>query len=373
MKILIAPDKFKGTLSGAEAARAIARGLEGHELTLLPVADGGEGTAAALGTALGGRWIEVEVTGPLGAPVSAGFSLVADESGGGGLAVMEMSSASGLALLDGVELDPWAATTRGTGELILAARDAEVDRILIGIGGSATNDGGAGMAAALGFRFLDAGGEEIDEIPERCGEAVDIVPDLALDLPAITVACDVVNPLLGKNGAIRTYGRQKGVSEAEIARHEERLTRFAAAVVEEVGADYREVPGAGAAGGLGFGLMSFCEAQLQPGFELVAEALGLAAAIAAADLVITGEGALDAQSLLGKAPAGVAAMARAAGVPVVAFCGVLEDAEALRGRFDAILPLVDGEVGLAEAMAQPARVLQNKVARSLPMLEECTR
>jgi len=373
MKILIAPDKFKGTLSGAEAASAIARGLGGHELTLLPVADGGEGTAEVLGAALGGRWIDVEVTGPLGAPVRAGFSLVADASGGGGLAVMEMSSASGLALLDGVALDPWAASTRGTGELILAARDAQVDRILIGIGGSATNDGGAGMAAALGFRFLDATGEDIDEVPERCGEVADIVPDLALDLPEITVACDVVNPLLGQNGATRVYGPQKGVGERDMARHEERMSCFAAVVAAEVGEDYREAPGAGAAGGLGFGLMSFCDAELRPGFDLVAEALGLAAAIAAADLVITGEGALDAQSLQGKAPAGVAAMARAAGVPVVAFCGSCEDSPALRGRFDRVLPLVDGEVGLAAAMARPAEVLQNKVAQSLPMLEKLVR
>jgi glycerate kinase len=369
MRILIAPDKFKGTLSGPEAAAAIAAALEGHELTILPVADGGEGTARAIGDSLGGRWIEVEVSGPLGAPVVAGFSLVVDESGGG-LAVMEMSQASGLALLDDGELDPWAASTRGTGELLLAARECGVDRILIGIGGSATNDGGAGMAAALGFRFLDADGEEIDEIPERCGEAVDVVPDLALDLPEITVACDVTNPLLGQNGATRIYGPQKGVTQADFERHEERLSKFADAVVTGFGRDVREEPGAGAAGGLGFGLMSFCDAELHSGFEVVADALGLAEAVAAADLVITGEGALDAQSLMGKAPAGVAALAREAGVPVVAFCGICEDEEALWEYFDGVFPMVDGEVDSSFSMAHPAQVLQNKVAQCRPMLEK---
>lgn len=369
MRILIAPDKFKGTLSGAQAATAIAAALDGHEVTILPVADGGEGTARAIGDSLGGRWVEVEVSGPLGAPVRAGFSLVVDETGGG-LAVMEMSQASGLALLDAGELDPWAASTRGTGELLLAARECGVDRILIGIGGSATNDGGAGMAAALGFLFLDADGEQIDEIPERSGEAVDIMPDLALDLPEIIVACDVTNPLLGQDGATRIYGPQKGVAEEDFERYEERMSKFADAVATGLGRDPREEPGAGAAGGLGFGLMSFCEAELHPGFEVVAEAIGLAAAVAAADLVITGEGALDAQSLMGKAPAGVAALAREAGVPVVAFCGICEDEEALREHFDGVFPLVDGEVDSAQAMAHPAQVLQNKVAQCRQMLEK---
>ncbi len=367
---MIAPDKFKGTLTGAEAAAAMAAPLGGHDLQLLPVADGGEGTAAAVGAALGGRWVEVDVTGPLGDPVRAGFALVADEAGGGGLAVMEMSSASGLALLDAAALDPWRASTRGTGELLLAARAAGVDRILIGIGGSATNDAGAGMAAALGFRFLDAGGGEIDDVPGGIGDVADIVPDLALDLPEITVACDVANPLLGDDGATAVFGAQKGVGEADRGRHEQRLSRFAEAVVAEFGVDHRDAAGAGAAGGLGFGLMSFCAAELRPGFELVAEAVGLAEAVAAADLVITGEGRLDAQSLMGKAPAGVAKMARAAGVPVVAFCGSCGDGEALAGHFDAIYPLVDGEVGLAEALARPVEMLENKVARCLPMLEE---
>ncbi len=370
MRIVIAPDKFKGTLSAIEAGEAMAAALEGHEVRVLPVADGGEGTVQVMAESMGARPVVIEVSDPLGRPIQAGFSLAGDESGGGGVALMEMSSASGLGLLSGGERDPWKASSRGSGELLIAAREAGVDSIIIGIGGSATNDGGSGLSQAIGARYLDAGGEEIEEIPDRLPEAAQIFQDLSLDLPSITVACDVNNPLLGPNGATSIYGSQKGVAEEEMNRHELRMEHLANLVADELGVDYRDCPGAGAAGGLGFGLMSFCDAQLRPGFELVAESIGLREAIADADLVITGEGSIDTQSLMGKAPAGVAGMARAAGKRVVAFCGRLTDAGSVAASFDAVFPVADGDTTIEMAMRNPADMLKNKVARCRLMLEE---
>ena len=370
MRIVIAPDKFKGTLSAMEAGEAMAAALEGHDVRVLPVADGGEGTVQVMAESMGARPVAIEVSDPLGRPVQAGFALAGDASGGGGVALMEMSSASGLGLLSEGERDPWRASSRGSGELLVAARDAGVDSIIIGIGGSATNDGGSGLSQALGALYLDAGGGEVEEIPGRLTEATQIFQDLSLDLPSITVACDVNNPLLGSNGATRIYGRQKGVCESELNRHELRMEHWANLVADELGVDHRDVPGAGAAGGLGFGLMSFCGAQLRPGFELVAEIIGLQEAIEDADLVITGEGSIDAQSLMGKAPAGVAAMARTAGKRVVAFCGRLSDAASVAASFDAVFPVADEQTTVEMAMENPAGMLKNKVARCRLMLEE---
>lgn len=368
MRILIAPDKFKGTLEATAVAEIIAQGLEGHEVREMPIADGGEGTARALCTALGGHWFEVPVTGPLGDPVNAGIAVVQSEEGT--LAVIEMSSASGIALLAGQELDPWQASTKGTGELLQAAADTGADRIIIGIGGSATNDGGAGMAEALGFRFLDADGVEIEDIPAGLTEVESLFPDLAVLLPEVVVACDVTNPLLGENGATRIYGPQKGVKEEDFERFELRLQRFAEAVAAEKGIDARDVPGAGAAGGLGFGLLSFCEAQLRPGFDLVAEILGIEEAVQWADVVITGEGSLDAQSLMGKGPGGIAKMAQEAGKKVAAFCGCSDNAAGLDKLFENVFPLVDGEVTAEQAMADPAQHLKNKVAQARPIIDQ---
>ena len=370
MRIVIAPDKFKGTLSAKEAGEAMAAALEGHDVKVLPVADGGEGTVQVIAEAMGARPVAIEVSDPLGRPVQAEFALAVDAAGGGGSALMEMSSASGLGLLKEEERDPWSASSRGSGELLIAARDAGVDSIIIGIGGSATNDGGSGLSQALGACYLDAGGVEIDEVPARLLEAAQIFQDLSLDLPSITVACDVNNPLLGADGATRIYGAQKGVVQGEGDRHELRMEHFADLVADELGVDYRNVPGAGAAGGLGFGLMSFCGAQLRPGFELVAEIIGLKEVIEDADLVITGEGCIDAQSLMGKAPAGVASMARVAGKRVVAFCGRLNDAGSITESFDAVLPVADGQTTVEMAMKDPAGTLKNKVARCRLMLEE---
>ena len=370
MRILIAPDKFKGTLSAQEAGAAIAEGLRGHDLQVQPVADGGEGTVQVIAAALEAIPVRTEVSDPLGRPVQAEFALAGDVSGGGGIALLEMSSASGLGLLAEDERDPWHASTLGSGELLVAARDTGVDSVIIGIGGSATNDGGAGLSQALGVRYLDEAGLDIDDIPARLLDATQIFQDLSLDVPAITVACDVNNPLLGSNGATAIYGAQKGITENEMSRHELRMRHFANLVSDEFGIDCRDIPGAGAAGGLGFALMSFCDAQLRSGFDLVAEMTGLREAVEAADLVITGEGSIDAQSIMGKAPAGVAAMARKVGKPVVAFCGMLRDAETVSACFDAVLPIVDEETTVEMAMKNPAISLKNKVARSRMMLEK---
>ncbi len=370
MRILIAPDKFKGTMSGSEVGEVIGNVLGDHECRIFPVADGGDGTAEIIGNALGGAWVKSQVRGPLGDMVDAGFFLISDDCGGGGTAVIEMNLASGLAAVQGKRLDPWAASTYGTGELIIEARNFGVDRIVLGIGGSATNDGGAGMAQALGVRFFNDQGLEIDEIPERLMEIEQIFPEIRLDLPEIIVACDVRNPLLGKDGSTRVYGEQKGIIQTDMERHEARLLRFADLVESEMGNTFREEPGTGAAGGLGFGLMSFCEAELRSGFDLVAESIDLEGVMASYDLIITGEGCMDSQSLMGKAPYGVAKMARKLGKPVVAICGSVHGSKTLEKDFDIVLSLVDDKTDMQKSMSNPREVLKNKVDSCRQMIEQ---
>jgi|TARA_B110000116_G_C16777813_1_gene556685 glycerate kinase len=370
MRILIASDKFKGTMRGSEVGEVIGNVFGDHECRIFPVADGGEGTAEIIGNALGGEWVKSQVKGPLGDMVDAGFFLVCDDCGGGGTAVIEMNSASGLGLVQGKKLDPWVASTHGTGELIIEARNFGVDRIILGIGGSATNDGGAGMGQALGVRFFDDEGLEISEIPERLMEVDHIFPEIRLDLPEIIVACDVRNSLLGEDGATRVYGEQKGIIQKDMERQEARLLRFADLVESEMGNAFRDEPGAGAAGGLGFGLMSFCEAELRSGFDLVAESIDLEGVMASYDLIITGEGCMDSQSLMGKAPYGVAKMARKLGKPVVAICGCVYGAEALENDFDIVLSMVDEKTDMQHSMSNPREVLKNKVDSCRQMIEQ---
>ncbi len=369
MRILLSPAAYKATLSAPEAAAAMAAALPRDEVRILPVADGGEGTAEAIGRARGGHWVPVPVHGPLGAPVEAGYWVLPPDRGARITAVTEMRCAAGFDLVPEGERDPWAASTYGVGQLLLAARTAEVDRLLIGIGGSATNDGGSGMAKALGYRFLDTAGRDIEEIPARLGEVAELFPDLALDLPEVSVACDVDNPLLGPSGATRVFGPQKGVAPESIEAQEARLAHWADLVASETGEDCRDTPGSGAAGGLGFGLIALCGAELTPGFELVVGALGLVEAIAQADLVITGEGRLDASTGMGKAPAGVARLARAAGVPVVAFPGSSSGEPAIEGEFDAVFPLARTPEEVRSAMADPHATLELKVAEARGRME----
>jgi glycerate kinase len=376
MLVLIAPDKFKGSLSAAHAAAALAEGWrEGWpvdkplEIERLPVADGGEGTAEAIHDALGGRWIALPVRDPIGRMVEGRYALV-ERAAGERLAVLEMSSASGFSLVRGSDRNLLRGNTFGTGQLLAhALRTSRAERVVVGIGGSATNDGGIGLAAALGFRFLDAEHRELEPIPEHLPELASI--EFPLDpLPAVPInaACDVKNPLLGPRGATRVYGPQKGLrDEAQAAQLELGLTRLAEVAARIFGRDHRDTPGAGAAGGLGFGLLTFLGAELLPGFDLVASQLGLEAAVARADLVLTGEGSLDEQTLEGKAPVGVAAMARRLGRPVIAFGGRVEEAARidLCACFDELVALSDVEPVLTQEqrIARGAELLSRHAAR----------
>jgi glycerate kinase len=322
MRVVIAPDKFKGSLTAAEAAKIIEAGLRRArpdvETVLLPVADGGDGTLAAI-LAGGAERVEVQVSGPTGEPVNATFALTGDDG-----AMVEMAEASGLRQLPGGRAAPRDATTYGTGELILAALDRGMRRLLLGIGGSATTDGGTGMAAALGVRFLDALGKDLPPGGAALMRLarIDVSElDPRIAKTSVTVACDVDNPLTGPHGAAAVYGPQKGAAGDDVLLLDSALRRYARVLREDLGLDVAEVPGAGAAGGLGAGAIAFLGATLRPGIELVLETVGFDAAVAGADLVITGEGSLDAQSLRGKAPHGVAKAATAHGVPVIALAG----------------------------------------------------
>jgi glycerate kinase len=360
VKILIAPDKFKGSLSSREAAERIVAGLgAGFDCRILPLADGGEGTAEAIRSALGGERHVVAAEDPLGRTVTASYSLV--RRSGERTAIVDMSEASGLWRVDAAERDPWRASTYGSGQLLRAAMEQGVDRILFGLGGSATNDGGSGMARALGFEFIDARGACLAAIPEELGRAVAVRAPRA-DFPPVIAACDVQNPLLGPNGATRIFGPQKGVSAADWERHEERLRHLADLVERDLQFAGRDLPGAGAAGGLGFGAMAFCGARLQSGFALVAELTGLPTALAEADAVITGEGSLDRQTLNGKGPHGVAVMARSMGKPVIALAGRVEAGSGVGEAFD-----------LARGIAPPGTSLEESMAKAGEWLELAAR
>lgn len=360
MRVVIAPDSFKGSLEAERVAQALARGLahsarapwDQAEYRCVPLADGGEGTVRTLVSATGGRLVTKRVTGPLGEPVDATFGILGD----GRTAVIEMAEASGLTLVPPALRDPGRTTTYGTGELMRAALDLGCDRLIVAIGGSATNDGGAGMAAALGVRFLDEhgspippGGNGLLQLARIDTEGLD--PRLAQ--VRVTVACDVDNPLIGPNGASRVFAPQKGAGPEDVERLERALTHYADCIRRQLGIDVAHVPGAGAAGGLGAGLLAFCRAELRSGFELVSHTLGLEDIIRGAALVITGEGRIDGQTARGKVAAGVGRLAKRLGVPVIAVAGnVADDALSLiPGTLDAVFPIVAGPCSLQEAMA----------------------
>jgi glycerate kinase len=324
LTIAVAPDSFKGVMTATEAASRIERGLkramESVRVRKIPMADGGEGTVSAIVNATGGRLVRRVVRDPLGRNVRSTFGL----SGDGSRAIIEMSSASGLALLKSSERNPLKTSTCGTGDLMRAALDLKVKRLLIGIGGSATNDGGMGMARALGFKFLDRLGRELREGGGALIELDRIDPtgvDSRLARVGVEVACDVDNPLTGSRGAAHVYGPQKGASPATVQRLDEGLRRLAKIVRRDVGIDVSRVPGAGAAGGLGAGLMAFAGAMLRPGVDIVIDAVDLRRQLFGCSFVITGEGKMDGQTLHGKTPAGVAGVAKSMDIPVVAICG----------------------------------------------------
>jgi len=371
VRILIAPDKFKGALNAREVAENIAKGLRDAlpdaRIDIVPMADGGEGTAEAICEARGGSWLKCKAHDPLGREIEARYAWIKD----GKLAVMEMSEAAGMRRLSESERDPVRATTFGVGEMILDAAGRGANEIIIGLGGSATNDGGFGMARALGFRFdyehppspgFGAASEQ-EKDKERVTDLVNlsrIEKPHDLNLLKIIAAVDVQNPLLGENGATRVFGPQKSASEDELNLLEQALTRLADLVAKEFGSDYRDRPGAGAAGGLGFGLMSFCGATIRPGFDVVAEAVGLESKMKGVDIVITGEGSLDRQTLEGKTPAGVARLARKLGKKVFAIAGRYDGNQQVHELFDEVYQLARSDMSEKEQMKRAGELLREK-------------
>ncbi|HMJ04974.1 MAG TPA: glycerate kinase [Chthoniobacterales bacterium] len=361
MRILVAPDKFKGSLGAAAVAANIAAGLRetlpDADIALQPIADGGEGTVAVIAAAAGGSWHSCEVQDAAGDLVMARYATI-DE---GKNAVLETSEAAGLWRIPTEHRDPMRASSHGVGELILATMRAGAREMIVGLGGSATNDGGLGMARALGFRFL-AEAEELIGGPGDLLRLTRIAAPDSLRLPKITIAADVRNRLLGETGATRTFGRQKGAAPEQIETLEKALAKLADIVTRDLGCDFRDQAGAGAAGGLGFGLLSFCRAELRPGFEVVAEMIGLEEKIRGADIVITGEGRLDAQTLAGKAPAGVAKLARRWRKKVYAIVGQLEESTQILALFDGIAVLRTPQLSCADAMKNAPQLLRERAS-----------
>lgn len=363
MHVLVVPDKFKGSLGAAEVGAAIAAGLQAAlpaaQIEVVALADGGEGTAEAICRARGGEWITCAAHDALGREVQTRYAWLPASR----LAVIEMSAAAGLQQLSPNERDPLRATTFGVGEMLLAAISRGASEIIVGLGGSATNDGGFGLARALGFRFLNPAGDEISGAVPGLLDLARIESPNELQVPSITAACDVSNPFLGPRGATHTFGAQKGASPGQLEILERSLTRFAEIAAQTFQRDHRDTPGAGAAGGLGFGLLT-CGAQIRSGFDVVAEAIDLYGKIERADVVITGEGKLDRQTLAGKGPAGVARMARASKKPVFAIVGQTTDDLEVRELFDGIIALPDARPPYRDS----ARQLQT-CARELALTE----
>jgi glycerate kinase len=371
MRIVIAPDKFKGCLAAPQVCEAIARGVRrvrpDARLDLCPMADGGEGTVAALVAATGGRFETRRVTGPLPEmKVDATFGMLGD----GRTGVVEMAAASGLALLKPEDRNPLNTTTYGTGELLAAAAKLGVSHVVLGIGGSATTDAGIGCAQACGLPVILEGGEPVSATEPLCGRDL---PSVVLvkhgrgspvERVKITVACDVTNPLYGPDGAAPVFGPQKGATPAQVRELDESLRALAHRLGRTAEA---QTPGAGAAGGLGFGMLAFFGADLRPGVHIVMEAARLRQRLAGADLCITGEGQFDAQSLGGKAPVGVARLCKELGVRCVALVGStrVEAGEARRQGFEAVVPIRHGSMSLDESMRRGADLLAAAAAETV--------
>ncbi|MTI80806.1 MAG: glycerate kinase [Firmicutes bacterium] len=372
MKILAAVDSFKGSLSSIEVAEAIKAGIHrvspDMEVLTIPMADGGEGTVEAMVIATGGKFITKEVTGPLGTPVKARFGLLPD-----GTAVLEMAEASGLTLVPEDQRDPRITTTYGTGELIKLALDHGATNIVMGIGGSATNDCGAGMAQALGVRLLDAeekdlsyGGSQLDKL-----QRIDMTGlDPRIKDVKIQVACDVQNPLCGPTGASAIYGPQKGATPEMVKELDNKLSYFAEQFKEQLNIDVAEVPGAGAAGGLGAGLIAFTGAELKSGVELVSDTINIDSLMEQVDLVITGEGQIDSQSAYGKVPMGVAVRAAKYDKPVIAIAGSI--GTGLEKLYElgigSVVTIVNGPTSLKDAMENAANLTADATERTFRLL-----
>lgn len=370
--ILIAPDSFKESLSAAEVAAAIREGLSEvlsqATFTELPLADGGEGTMEALVIAAGGRYETTEVTGPDGRQLKARFGLIHDDR----TAVIEMAEASGLQRLPEARRDPMKTTTRGTGELIVDALDLGVEQVILTLGGSATNDGGLGMAQALGVKALDASGKPVVPGGQGLLELASLnLHELDTRVPAtrFRVICDVNNPLTGPNGATYVFGPQKGATPEMLIKLDQGMERYGVLLEQVVGRKLADMPGAGAAGGLGAAACGFLGGRLEPGIDVVMDAVGLREQLRDADLVITGEGRIDAQTARGKTLAGLAREAAEAKVPVIALAGSLGDdyTEALACGLTAIFSVTPAPMSLAEALEQTADSLR-RTARNIGAL-----
>ena len=377
MRVVVAPDSYKGSVSAIGVAEALERGVRkifpSAQVCKVPIADGGEGTVEALVAATGGKLQYSQVQGPLGETLTAHWGILGD----GKTAVIEMASASGLPLVPKEKRDPRITTTYGTGELIRAALDAGLRRIIIGIGGSATNDGGTGMARALGAKFLSGEGAEL---PQGGGalaklQTIELTGlDPRLQETEITVACDVDNPLCGVRGAAAVFGPQKGATPEMVQELDAALLHFAGCAQDTTGRDVASLAGAGAAGGLGAGLLYFTQAKLKPGVEIVLEAVNFAELVKDAAFVITGEGRTDFQTAYGKAPVGVAKVAKQFNVPVFCISGGLGEGsdDVLAQGIDAAMSICsrplsleecmrDGEILIEEAATRLCRILQVKV------------
>lgn len=374
MKIVIAPDSFKGSLTARQAADAIERGVRRAtpdvDIISIPMADGGEGTVRALVDATGGRLISVRVTGPLGEPVAATYGILGD----GTTAVIEMAEAAGLHLV-GTMPDPLHATTRGVGELILDALDHGAERIIVGLGGSATNDGGAGMAQALGIRLLDADGRDLPVGGAALAD-LDRIDCTGLD-PRVTrtpiiLASDVTNPLAGPDGASAVFGPQKGATPAMVEQLDQALSHYAAVIHRDTSRSVGIIPGSGAAGGLGAGFLAFTDATMRSGVDLVTETVGLKEWAVGADYCFTGEGRIDGQTQYGKTPMGVARAVHEAAPAchVIALAGSLgEDAEQLNALgFAAVFGIQPEAVSLQEALAGASRNLERTAEQVMRLL-----
>ena len=367
MKIVIAPDSFKESLTALEAATAIENGMKKilpeASFIKVPMADGGEGTVQSLVDATGGKIFTKTVTGPLGTPVDAFFGISGDEK----TAVIEMAAASGLHLVPPGERNPLVTTTRGTGELIAAALGHGVEHIIIGIGGSATNDGGAGMARALGIKLLDSDGKEIGDgggaLNSLAAVNMDGI-DKRLESVKIEVACDVDNPLTGIRGASHIFGPQKGATQEMVEVMDNNLHHFADIIRTDLGKDIEHVSGAGAAGGLGGGLMAFLSAELKRGVDIVLEATTLETHLLDANFVITGEGKIDGQTIFGKTPIGVAKTAKRHNVQVIAIAGnVSSDSEVVHEHgIDAVFSIVPGVITLEDALENASTYVERIAA-----------
>lgn len=356
MKVLVAIDSFKGSMSSVEAGEAardgILKAVPEAEVIVKPLADGGEGTTAALVEGLDGEFIEITVSGPLGKPVKARYGIINDDT-----AVIEMAEASGITLIEHSELDPYKANTYGTGEMINDALERGINNFIIGLGGSATTEGGIGMLEALGVEFFDVQGNRLPAEFSSLEKIATIdVKNLNPKLQESTflIASDVKNPLTGPEGALAVFGPQKGVRSEEIAAMDRQMRHFAESVAEEFGKDLSQFPGAGAAGGLGFALLSFIpQVTIRPGIELMLEYLNFERELTDADILVTGEGQLDGQTAMGKVPVGVAALAKKTGdIKTIAFAGsVTKDADLCNeNHIDAFFPIVRGVTTLEEAM-----------------------